>query len=143
MLIKFMFTDSPRGERLMRDLPGVQYEVHDSNGDLILMGQGGIHNIDPGDYCIYGTRMTEGDEIYFGEEKFNIPEGDPGAVSICGPAGCYHMGIMVYMVLIPRESVDPTACPDMWPQENGGEDGDGGFPWLLALMIIIAMGASR
>ena len=142
MLIRFGFTDAPRGQRELPELPGVQYEVHDSEGILIFMGQGGIHNIAPGDYCIYGTRMTEGNEIWFGEEHFNIPEGDPGPVMIAGPGGLYHRYIMVYMDLIPREAVDPTSCPDMWPQENG--EGDGEIPWaLLAILILLAVGASR
>lgn len=140
MKVKFNFTDSPRGSRTMMELPGVQYEVHDSQGNIIIQASGGIHDIAPGDYCIYGTRLTEGNEIYFGEEKFNIPEGDPGGVRIVGPGGAYHRSIMVYMDLIPLDEMDPTSCEDMWGYEE--DQAEGGAPWLLiGLLVIMALGS--
>lgn len=137
MLINFMFTNSPRGSKTMEVLPWVQYEVHDSQGNLLFQARDGIHNIGPGDYCIYGTRYLEGENLYFGQETFNIPEGDPGAPSIYGPEGLYHWAIMVYMILMPAAEKDPTPCPDMIPSEGNGEGMNKG---LLLIMVLLILG---
>ncbi len=140
MRVNFNFTDSPRGSLAIRQLIGVAYSVNDSEGNLILQGEGGIHELSPGQYCIDATKYIDDMMIYFAQQSFEVPTEIPEDTFQIIPPPPYDLGITVYMVIIPIIEKEEVPCPEMWDYEDDADDGGGGGLWLLILIGLLILG---
>lgn len=133
MKVTFTFTDSPRGARELHHLTGVVYSIYDHENNLILVGEGGIHELQPGKYCVYGSKYYDEEKIYFGQEPFTVPEEAPEPPFPIWPPPQYDINVFVYMELILIEDKEETPCPELWPEDNG----DGGWLWVILILLLI------
>jgi len=118
----------------LHHLIGVYYSVYDREGTLILTGEGGIHELSPGEYCIYAQKYKDQENIYFAQQTFEVPTEIPEQPFQIWPPPLYDLQIFVYMEIIPIEEKEEVPCPEMYPQE------DGSLLWLVILAFLLMGG---